>query len=402
MQPDNSEIIAIREDTIHAATMAERIAAVTAMATSIFNVFDLDASGDLNVKELGALMHELDFACDEAYLNAIIGKFGHTNGDAPAVGIDEFKEIMRLIAPGLAREAEENEKIKAEQVRAEDAADDEKEEEEEEEDENEEVMPGGMSKMQQMAWKKKQLQRKGKKKKKNKKKKNKAEEQKKKPPPMGGKSSPKPKPQSTEDGEDLFVAVGVFAHEQDGDLALAVGDIVVVIGMDGEWWSGYLQSDATKKKGNFPGSFVEKGKGKGKEKGKEKRGEKPALAEAPAPAPAKAEAAVAAGSSVAVYIAADVFPCDQDGDLALAKGDRVVVIDKQGDPWWHGYLEADLPKKEGAFPSNFVTAAGGAGSGSGIDSLKIEAASFASVGDFVSAVSTLEKALELEPENCTI
>ena len=36
------------------ATLAERIAEMTEMASNIFNTFDLDNSGDLDVKELGA------------------------------------------------------------------------------------------------------------------------------------------------------------------------------------------------------------------------------------------------------------------------------------------------------------------------------------------------------------
>jgi hypothetical protein len=136
---------------VQKATMAERIEAVKAMANNIFQVFDIDKSGDLDVKELGrktpllkpcctkmiilprqaqdkhresipkklrfpagALMHELEFTCDEAYLNAMVVKFGHKKkkeeggkgGGKGVVGFEEFQTIVALIAPSLAQAAE--------------------------------------------------------------------------------------------------------------------------------------------------------------------------------------------------------------------------------------------------------------------------------------------------------
>ena len=69
---------------------------------SIFNTFDLDNSGDLDVKELGALMHQLHFDCDEEYLTAIVSKFGHHNEMYQAVAFDEFQEVRKTIHPWLA------------------------------------------------------------------------------------------------------------------------------------------------------------------------------------------------------------------------------------------------------------------------------------------------------------
>lgn len=39
----------------------------------------------------GALMHKLHFDCDEAYLTAIVKKYGHHNGMYTAVAFDEFQ-----------------------------------------------------------------------------------------------------------------------------------------------------------------------------------------------------------------------------------------------------------------------------------------------------------------------
>ena len=56
----------------------------------------------------------------------------------------------------------------------------------------------------------------------------------------------------------LAQVVHNFAAQSDGDLALAVGDIVVVTkGKEGEaWWKGHIQGNK-KAKGVFPATFVQ-------------------------------------------------------------------------------------------------------------------------------------------------
>jgi hypothetical protein len=58
--------------------------------------------------------------------------------------------------------------------------------------------------------------------------------------------------------KQLAEAVHAFEAESDGDLALTVGDIVVVTkAKEGEaWWKGYIQGNK-KTKGHFPASFVQ-------------------------------------------------------------------------------------------------------------------------------------------------
>jgi hypothetical protein len=55
----------------------------------------------------------------------------------------------------------------------------------------------------------------------------------------------------------VYIAAAPFAKEESDDLALSVGDRVVVLTSDGDWWQGYLESDDTKTVGHFPGTFVD-------------------------------------------------------------------------------------------------------------------------------------------------
>eukprot|EP01046_Picozoa_sp_COSAG06_P033465 COSAG06_NODE_3417_length_5373_cov_163.207622_4_plen_401_part_00 len=296
-------------------------------------------------------MHELEFTCDEAYLNAMIVKFGHKKkkeggkgSGKGVVGFEEFQTIVALIAPSLAQAAE----VKAKEA---EAAAQRKAEEAEGGGGEAEEMPAGLSKMQQMAWKKK----KGKNPKKAK---------------GGGKSAtasgglpggnkpkPKPKPAAAAEQLDVYVAAAPFPKEQEGDLALQPGDRVVVLAKDGDWWSGYLESDAAKARGNFPGAFVEK---------QQQPAAAAAGSAASAPSQKKAAAASASSDGSDVFVAVAPFAKEQEGDLALQPGDRVVVLAKDGD-WWSGYLESDETKAAGNFPGTFVelaaeTAAGPAAS----------------------------------------
>ena len=256
LQPKNDEILAIKQDVIQKASMAERIAELTAMATDIFQVFDADESGDLNIEELGALMFELDFACDAAYLNAIATKFGHTDAEGrSAIGVDEFKEIMRLIAPGIAKEAEEKEnRGEAGPVV--------------------EGMPTGLTKLEQIAWKKKNGRLFGKGLAQKAKLAQAAKLSGKGLAKLSGKftagknstatTAPAASRAKTADAQEkgavsgkVYVAHAPFEKQEPDDLGLRVGDRVVVLSSEGEWWSGYLESDGAKTVGNFPCTFVD-------------------------------------------------------------------------------------------------------------------------------------------------
>jgi hypothetical protein len=55
----------------------------------------------------------------------------------------------------------------------------------------------------------------------------------------------------------VYIAGAAFAKEEPDDLALSVGDRVVVLASEGDWWQGYLETDDTKTVGIFPGTFVD-------------------------------------------------------------------------------------------------------------------------------------------------
>ncbi len=110
---------------------------------------------------------------------------------------------------------------------------------------------------------------------------------------------------------------------------------------DEQWWFGYLHRDAGLS-GHFPAGFVTP---------YEDQPAAPDAAEAAEPAAAAAEAE---GSGAALYAAiADYDPEGQDGCMALAAGDLVVLTDASDEQWWFGHQLTDA-SVAGAFPAAFV------------------------------------------------
>ena len=62
-----------------------------------FDRFDVDKTGELEEPEVQAMMQEMGFECDAAYLNAMMRKFD-TDGNG-SVGFAEFKKMWKFITP---------------------------------------------------------------------------------------------------------------------------------------------------------------------------------------------------------------------------------------------------------------------------------------------------------------
>ena len=156
--------------------------------------------------------------------------------------------------------------------------------------------------------------------------------------------------------KQLAEVVHNFEAESDGDLALTVGDIVVLTkAKEGEaWWKGYIQGNK-KVKGLFPASFVQVLE---PEPVPEPETESNPFSVDPAPAAATVVAApVEAVKQTSKKQLAEVvhnFEAESDGDLALTVGDIVVLTKaKEGEAWWKGYIQGNK-KVKGLFPASFV------------------------------------------------
>ena len=128
---------------------------------------------------------------------------------------------------------------------------------------------------------------------------------------------------------------------QEGCLPLSAGQLVAVTDdTNGEWWFGHVYPDG-EATGAFPSSFVAP-----------YEGEVPEAPAAPAAEPdaAHAGAALAAAEEAAAVLVtaiADYDPQGQEGCLALAAGQEVVLTDDSNGEWWFGYLP-DAPDLVGA------------------------------------------------------
>nr|CAB3266760.1 synaptojanin-1-like [Phallusia mammillata] len=111
-----------------------------------------------------------------------------------------------------------------------------------------------------------------------------------------------------------YQALYEYCSKEEGDLSLAVGDVVLVNEEleGGEWFHGSLSNV----EGIFPAAYVEK-------------------LENP-------------------YLVVHDFPAQEDGDLQLWTNEVVNVLKEDGE-WFTGCLMRDGEKTEGIFPSSFVS-----------------------------------------------
>ena len=137
-----------------------------------------------------------------------------------------------------------------------------------------------------------------------------------------------------------FRVVALFdcAADEDGELALAKGDVVTVTdASDAGWWKGTTDDGAS---GVFPSNYVaplERAPAKSVRLSRGPSGAPPTPPDAP--------------NRVVVAL----FDCvgDDDGELSFAAGALITVVDASDDGWWTG----DADGQRGVFPANYVKAA---------------------------------------------
>uniref|UniRef100_A0A8C6UU42 Osteoclast-stimulating factor 1 n=1 Tax=Neogobius melanostomus TaxID=47308 RepID=A0A8C6UU42_9GOBI len=151
----------------------------------------------------------------------------------------------------------------------------------------------------------------------------------------------------------ILEAVVEFDYEaqQDDELSLSVGDIIVNIRRDdGGWWEGELNG----RRGLFPDNFVREMKKEGKRDGGQATLLKNDLSNGRA-SPVSADTGVRPGKKVEQIRkrrckAAFSYAPQHDDELELKIGDIIDIIAEVEEGWWEGVLHG----KTGMFPSNFT------------------------------------------------
>ena len=62
------------------------------MLRQLFKLFDINASGDLTLDELGAMLAKLGISCERKYITALFKRF-----DANDNGLIEFEEFCNYV-----------------------------------------------------------------------------------------------------------------------------------------------------------------------------------------------------------------------------------------------------------------------------------------------------------------
>ncbi|TNN45030.1 SH3 domain-containing kinase-binding protein 1 [Liparis tanakae] len=141
-----------------------------------------------------------------------------------------------------------------------------------------------------------------------------------------------------------------YEAQQDDELGLAVGDIIVNIRRDdGGWWEGELGG----RRGLFPDNFVREIKKEGKRDGGQASMIRSDLSNGRA-SPVS-DASVRSGRKVEQIRkrrckAAFSYAPQHEDELELKIGDVVEIISEVEEGWWEGFLNG----KTGMFPSNFT------------------------------------------------
>lgn len=151
----------------------------------------------------------------------------------------------------------------------------------------------------------------------------------------------------------MVEAVVEFDYEaqQDDELSLTVGDIIVNIRRDdGGWWEGELNG----RRGLFPDNFVREIKKEGKRDGGQAAVLKNELSNGRA-SPVSADTGVRPGKKVEQIRkrrckAAFSYAPQHEDELELKIGDIIDIIAEVEEGWWEGVLNG----KTGMFPSNFT------------------------------------------------
>ncbi|XP_046329518.2 intersectin-1-like isoform X4 [Haliotis rufescens] len=143
-----------------------------------------------------------------------------------------------------------------------------------------------------------------------------------------GSSSSSPAPDK-KDGE-YYVAMYSYTSEQESDLVFNEGDMIQVISVEGDWWTGTIGD----KTGVFPANYVKKMDIQPGQK-------------------------IVKKPEIAIVIAP--YMATGNGQLSLETGNMIQVRQKSPRGWWEGELQAKGQKKKiGWFPANYVKLLGSA------------------------------------------
>eukprot|EP00946_MAST-07B_sp_MAST-7B-sp1_P000354 g354.t1 len=127
-------------------------------------------------------------------------------------------------------------------------------------------------------------------------------------------------------------AVHAFHAEEDDDLTIEEGAIIIATESSEDWWFGYLEALGPESHhGSFPGNYVEElgGAGEGNDGG-------------------------GLGEPVEEmrFVAMHSHNASEPGDLSFRSGEVLIGKERHGE-WWTGYAES-VPDVVGKFPANYV------------------------------------------------
>uniref|UniRef100_A0A1I7VHU6 Intersectin-1 n=1 Tax=Loa loa TaxID=7209 RepID=A0A1I7VHU6_LOALO len=115
-------------------------------------------------------------------------------------------------------------------------------------------------------------------------------------------------------------AIADFEATADNQLSLKVGDVVKIQNKSSGWWQGEIVSDGgAKKRGWFPGNYVE----------------------------------VLGGNELKAEALYD-YQAQRDDELSFKAGDILIVTDQSDGEWWKGRLLNDNSNTDALFPGNYV------------------------------------------------
>uniref|UniRef100_A0A1I7V4P3 Intersectin-1 n=1 Tax=Caenorhabditis tropicalis TaxID=1561998 RepID=A0A1I7V4P3_9PELO len=134
--------------------------------------------------------------------------------------------------------------------------------------------------------------------------------------------------------EELYTAIYDFESVETTDLSLKVGDTIVVLEKNDEWWKGRCKE----KEGIFPANYVEK-------------------AEPPRNSTGLVTPFQFQPPSSAVLCEAKVivdFTASAPNQLGIKAGETVKIREKSATGWWEGELSRDGMNMAGWFPGDYV------------------------------------------------
>ncbi|CAI5448445.1 unnamed protein product [Caenorhabditis angaria] len=147
--------------------------------------------------------------------------------------------------------------------------------------------------------------------------------------------------------DDWFIATYDFEAAEPTDLALKVGDRILVLEKNDDWWKGRCNG----KEGIFPANYVEKATS-------------PGTAATEVTSPTSSIPRVAGDPLVICHAKAVVeFVASAPNQLAIKVGDLIKVREKSAAGWWEGEIERGGKLLAGWFPGEYVKVVGENGAG---------------------------------------